>query len=31
MNGPGAFRKDVGDVLSKHTYGWHDEVLMLVE
>lgn len=31
MNGPGAFRKDVGDVLSKHTNGWHDEVLILVE
>ena len=30
MNGAGAFRKDVGDVLSKHTNGWHDEVLMLV-
>ena len=31
MNGPGAFRKDVGDVLSKYTNGWHDEVLILVE
>ncbi|MDB4280706.1 hypothetical protein N9885_01390 [Flavobacteriaceae bacterium] len=31
INGPGAFRKDVGDVLSKHTNGWHDEVLMLIE
>lgn len=31
MNGSGAFRKDVGDVLSKYTNGWHDEVLMLVE
>lgn len=31
INGPGAFRKDVGDVLSLHTNGWHDEVLMLVE
>lgn len=31
INGPGAFRKDVGDVLSKYTNGWHDEVLMLVD
>ena len=31
INGPGAFRKDVGDVLSSHTNGWYDEVLMLVE
>ena len=31
LNGPGSFRKDVGDVLSKHTKGWHDEVLMLIE
>lgn len=31
LNGPGSFRKDVGDVLSKYTKGWHDEVLMLIE
>jgi len=31
MHGPGAFRKEVGDVLSKYTNGWHDEVLILVE
>lgn len=31
INGPGAFRRDVGEIFSKHTNGWHDEVLMLVE
>lgn len=31
LNGPGSFRKDIGDILSIHTHGWHDEVLMLIE
>lgn len=31
INGTGAFRVDVVDVLSKHTNGWHDTVLMLIE
>lgn len=31
INGPGAFKKDVGDIISKHSNGWHDEVLMLIK
>lgn len=31
INGPGAFKKEVGDVITKHANGWHDEVLMLIK
>ena len=31
VNGLGSFKREIGNVLSKHTNGWFDEVLTLVE
>jgi len=31
INGYGSFKRDIGNVISKYTNGWYDEVLMLVE
>ena len=31
INGAGAFRRDVGEVLSTYTDGWYDEIRVLVE
>jgi hypothetical protein len=31
INGYGSFKRDIGNVITKYTNGWYDEVLMLVE
>ena len=31
INGIGSFRRDIGNVITKYTNGYYDEVLMLVE